>query len=229
MWSEEWLGGQSRSGVENGTDGWLRRRDTGRGYWNSNMRRRWSWPGYWREVERRDPGDLCKAELKGLGDCLEWAGGKSQDWGSSSVLGGPSDLSSIIGQNGPRDALCSSLFQLQPSESAIQLPWASRACQHHFLSLVLHYQLAVSSQIHQSCYTKMEATISLLVNMPLQNSHTSLSLGSFEWWRCSSGGRGSFFHKLFKKRYQVPLKRQNRYNGWTHFREVQKPPHDEGG
>ena len=112
MWSEEWLGGQSRSGVENGTDGWLRRRDTGRGYWNSNMRRRWSWPGYWREGERRDPGDLCKAELKGLGDCLEWAGGKSQDWGSSSVLGGPSDLSSIIGQNGPRDALCSSLQPL---------------------------------------------------------------------------------------------------------------------
>ena len=23
------------------------------------------------ELERRDPGDLCKAELKGLGDCLE--------------------------------------------------------------------------------------------------------------------------------------------------------------
>ena len=56
-----------------------------------------------------------------------------------------------------------------------QLPWASRACQHHFLSLVLYYQLAVSSQIHQSCYTKMEN----MVNVPLWASHTSLSLGFY--------------------------------------------------
>lgn len=93
------------------------------------------------------------------------------------MLGGPSDLSSIIFvQNRPQGCPL-----LQPPTSfpvttfgISQLPRASRACQHHFLSLVLYYQLAVSSQIPQSCYTKMEN----MVNVPVRASRTSLSRAS---------------------------------------------------
>lgn len=166
-------------------------------------------------------GDLCKAELKGLGDCLEVSQRQESRmrfqqcawWSLRSQTQGCPLLQ-------PPTSFPVTTFGIS------QLPRASRACQHHFLSLVLYYQLAVSSQIPQSCYTKMEN----MVNVPVRASRTSLSRASIlNADDAALVGKGRFFHKLFKKRHQVPLKRQNRYNGWTLFREVQKPPQDEGG
>lgn len=112
------------------------------------------------------------------------------------------------------------LLSLQPLSVTTfgisQLPWASRACQHHFLSFVLYYQLAVSSQTHQSCYTKMEN----MVNVPLRASRTSLSRASILNADDAALVGGSFFHKLFRRAQYYLFKGQNRYNGWNLFREV---------
>lgn len=114
-------------------------------------------------------GDLCKAELKGLGDCLEVSQRQESRmrfqqcawWSLRSQTQGCPLLQ-------PPTSFPVTTFGIS------QLPWASRACQHHFLSFVLYYQLAVSSQTHQSCYTKMEN----MVNVPLRASRTSLSRAS---------------------------------------------------
>lgn len=59
MWSEVWLGGQSRSGVENGMDGWLRQRDSGRAL-RFQYEERVVSTSIVERMERRDLGDLCR-------------------------------------------------------------------------------------------------------------------------------------------------------------------------
>lgn len=142
-------------------------------------------------MERRDLGDLCKAELKGLGDCLEVSQRQSPEWGFQQCA-----WWSLRSQT-------QGCPLLQPPTSfpvttfgISQLPWASGACQHHFLSFVLYYQLAVSSQTHQSCYTKMENTWSACLCGP---PHLPLSGFYFECDGTALVGARVVFHKLFRR------------------------------
>ena len=150
------------------------------------------------------------------------------------MLGGPSDLSSIIfGQNRPRDALCSSLqplFQSQPLESASYHGPPGPANTIFWAYLFITDQLWDSSELfhrgeghHQP---PGQHAFAGLLHLPLFGL-------LFSPRKCGSEGHGPFFSASWPRRMaKVPsclLKMQNQRWGHIPFQDVQKPSQDEWG
>nr|XP_031545959.1 ferritin light chain-like [Vicugna pacos] len=91
----------------------------------------------------------------------------------------------------------------------------------------------MSSQICQNYSSKVEASVSHLVNMHLRASYTYLSLGfHFNRDDVALEGVGHFFCELAEeKREGVErfLKMQNQRGGHALFQDLQKPSQDEWG
>ena len=139
-------------------------------------------------MERRDLGDLCKAELKGLGDCLEVS--RRQESRMRFQQCAWWSLRSVFNNIWTEQTQGCPLLQPPTSFPVTTFGISHSAVLRHlgqpiffffffFKLKILYYLSTMSSWIPQTNSSEVEAVIRQRVNLHLHASYTYLSLGFF--------------------------------------------------